>query len=86
MLADAGYRSQPLVRFCQQVLGARFESVPPVPSGTGYRTQAKRWIIERTFSWLNNYHRLAKDREVLPDSSVAMIQLALIRIMLKRCA
>jgi putative transposase len=86
VLADSGYRSKHLVRFSQQVLRARFEIVKSVPKGSGYQKQAKRWIIERTFGWLNNYHRLAKDREVLPDSSVAMIQLAMIRIMIKRCS
>ena len=44
----------------------------------------KRWIVERTFAWLDNYRRLAKDYERLNDTSVAMIQLAMIRTILNR--
>ena len=45
----------------------------------------KRWIVERTFAWLNNYRRLSKDYERLNSTSMAMVQLAMIRTMLKRC-
>ena len=37
---------------------------------------AKRWIVERTFAWLNNSSRLAKDVEVTTSSSEAFIQIA----------
>jgi len=35
-----------------------------------------RWIVERTFGWLNQSRRLSKDYEVLPASSEAFIRLA----------
>lgn len=44
----------------------------------------KRWVIERTFSWFENFRRLAKDYEYLIASSEAMIQLAFISLMLNR--
>lgn len=44
----------------------------------------KRWIVERTFAWMDNYRRLSKDYERLNETSVAMIQLAMIRTILKR--
>ena len=44
----------------------------------------KRWIVERTFGWLNNYRRLSKDYERSIDSSQAMILLAMIWLMLNR--
>lgn len=44
----------------------------------------KRWIVERTFSWLSESRRLSKDYEFLPESSQAMIHIAMIRIMLRR--
>jgi Transposase DDE domain len=42
--------------------------------------------VERTFGWLNRSRRLAKDYEQLPERSEAMIQIAMIRLMLARLA
>jgi putative transposase len=44
----------------------------------------KRWIVERTFAWLGKYRRLSKDYETNPQSSEAMIRLAMINLMLHR--
>ncbi len=44
----------------------------------------KRWVVERTFAWLGKYRRLSKDYESLPVSSEAMIQLAMINLMIHR--
>jgi putative transposase len=41
-------------------------------------------VVERTFAWLDSYRRLSKDYEYLPDSSEAMIQLAMINLMAHR--
>jgi putative transposase len=41
-------------------------------------------MVERTFARLGKYRRLSKDYEFLPESSEAMIYLAMIRLMLKR--
>lgn len=46
--------------------------------------QAQRWKIERTFGWLIRSRRLARDYEGLPHSAEAMIQVAAIRLCLKR--
>ncbi len=44
----------------------------------------KRWVSERTFAWLYNNRRLSKDYERLTCSSQSMIQIAMIRTMLRR--
>jgi putative transposase len=44
----------------------------------------KRWIVERTFAWLNMYRRLSKDYETHTTSSETMIQIAMIQIMLHK--
>lgn len=44
----------------------------------------KRWIVERTFSWLENYRRLTIDYEFLTETAEAMVTVAFIQILLKR--
>jgi putative transposase len=46
----------------------------------------KRWIVERTFSWLSQNRRLSKDYERLPESSEAFIYAAMSRLMARRLA
>ena len=37
----------------------------------------KRWIVERIFAWINKFRRNSKDYERNPDSSRAMIHIAM---------
>ncbi|PWY56065.1 hypothetical protein DGG96_09010 [Legionella qingyii] len=43
-----------------------------------------RWIVERTFRWMNYQRRLSKDYEFLLKSSEAFIKLSAIEIMVRR--
>ena len=44
----------------------------------------KRWIVERTIAWLNRCRRLAKDFENRIRTAIAFVQLASIRLMLRK--
>ena len=57
----------------------------PRPKG-GFQVQRKRWVVERSFAWLSRFRRLARDYEGLPRSSEAFIQVAAVRLLLKRLA
>ena len=46
----------------------------------------KRWVVERTFSWLMRNRRLVNDYERLKQSAESMIYIAMSRLMLKRLA
>jgi putative transposase len=46
----------------------------------------KRWIAERTFSWLGQNRRMSKDYERLPESGEAFIYVAMSRLMVRRLA
>ncbi|MBD2254768.1 transposase [Nostoc parmelioides FACHB-3921] len=46
----------------------------------------KGWIVERTFAWWNQYHRLSKDYELLPKMSESIIYTVMIRLIQKRLA
>lgn len=49
-----------------------------------FQVLPKRWVVERTFGWLNQYRRLSKDYEHLPEMSEAAIYAVMTRIMLRR--
>jgi putative transposase len=46
----------------------------------------RRWVVERTFSWLGHNRRMSKDYERLPESSEAFIYVAMSRLMARRLA
>jgi putative transposase len=49
-----------------------------------FKVLPMRWIVERTFAWITFHRRMSKDYERLSDSSVAFIQLAMVRLMLNK--
>ncbi|KAA6306645.1 hypothetical protein EZS27_041691, partial [termite gut metagenome] len=51
---------------------------------TDFKPLPKRWVVERTFSWFENFRRLTKDYEYTTSSSQAMIYLAFIALMLNK--
>lgn len=46
----------------------------------------KRWIVERTLSWLGWSRRLSKDYELLPCNSEAFVKIAMVHLLLRRAA
>jgi putative transposase len=46
----------------------------------------RRWVVERTFSWLGQNRRLSKDYERLPKTGEALIYAAMSRLMARRLA
>ena len=46
----------------------------------------KRWVVERTFSWLGQNRRMSKDYERLCETSEAFVYVAMNRLMLRRLA
>jgi transposase len=52
----------------------------------GFVVIARRWVVERTFSWLRRNRRLAADFENLCLMAEAFIKMAMIALMLRRLA
>ena len=52
----------------------------------GFKVLPRRWVVERTFSWLSQKRRMSKDYERLPESSEAFIYVAMSRLMARRLA
>jgi transposase len=53
---------------------------------SGFQVLPKRWIVERTFSWLGQSRRLSKDYERLCTTSEALIYATMSRLMVRRLA
>jgi len=52
----------------------------------GYVALPRRWVVERTFSWLGQNRRMSKDYEKLCSSAEAFVYAAMIRLMVRRLA
>jgi transposase len=62
------------------------EGVEPPAIPSGFHILPRRWVIERTFSWLGKFRRLSKDFEALPETSEALVYTAMSNVMLRRLA
>jgi putative transposase len=82
--ADGIYEKQWLIAWVQTECGWELQVTKRSDKEKGFKVVAKRWVVERTFAWLGRYHRLSKDYEKMTDTSEAMIQMAMIHIMLRR--
>lgn len=59
-----------------EALGLRFE-VPERPQDTkGFVVEAKRWVVERSFAWLNFFRRVVKDYERTTESAQTFVLIA----------
>jgi putative transposase len=84
---DAGYDAQWLrdwVRRLKQTHKIDLEVVEH--SGQGFQVVKHRWKVERTLAWILKDRRHSRDYERLTVSSEAMIQISMIRLLLKRLA
>ena len=81
--ADGGYAGQ-LINWLNRWCGWVLEIVRKLGDQVGFQILPKRWIVERTFAWLAHYRRLSKDYEELLENSEAMIEIAMIQLMLHR--
>jgi putative transposase len=52
----------------------------------GFRVLPRRWVVERTFSWLSQNRRMSKDYERLCATAEAFVYVAMIRLMVRRLA
>ena len=81
--ADGGYTGQ-LIDWAKTLGGWVVEIVKRNTDLSHFEVLPKRWIVERTFAWFGRYRRLSKDHETLTASSEAMINLAMINLMVHR--
>jgi putative transposase len=82
IFADGGYRGQ-LIKTIKTKFTIELEIIKRDELHT-FKILPKRWIVERTFAWIDTNRRNSKNYERRNDTSVAMVHLSAIRIMLNR--
>lgn len=83
VLVDGGYTGQNFADEIKRISAAEVEVVKRNELHT-FVVLPKRWIVERSFGWLDKCRRLWKNCERLLQNSFQMISLAFIRIILRR--
>lgn len=83
--ADGACAGSPLSSWAAEQ-GVRIAIVRREAGQQGCAVQPRRWVVERTSAWLGRSRRLAKDPERRLQSAKAVIQLAMIHLMLRRLA
>jgi len=81
--ADAGYKKG-IIEWCKHKWGIILEIVTAPEGQKGFQVQPRRWVSERTFSWISANRRLAQNYEVLPELSESLTWIATIRLYLRR--
>lgn len=83
--ADGGYAGQ-LIEIAKELYGWTLKIIKRSDKIKGFKLLPKRWIVERTFAWFENYRRLSKDYEYHIETSETMIYLAMTHLMIRRLA
>ena len=86
VFADQGYQGAKAAGAVAGTGSWRLEIVRRDPGTKGFAVLPKRWIVERTLSWIRRNRRLARDVEHLARTAEALVKLAMIKIMLRRLA
>jgi transposase len=85
LFADGGYQGPVFAAAQKKALPfVTTEIVKRSDTARGFELIPKRWIVERTFAWLNRCRRLSKDLENLTRNALAFLRLASIRLMVRK--
>jgi transposase len=85
LFADGGYQGLEFQAAMKHAMAqVNVEIVKRSDGAKGFIVLPRRWVVERTFAWLNRCRRLAKDWECLSRKALAFLRLASIRLMLRK--
>jgi len=83
ILADGGFTGENFAKAVAALIGAEVE-IAKRNELHKFAVIPKRWVVERTFGWLENYRRLWKNCERKIENTIQMTVLAFISILLRR--
>lgn len=83
VLTDGGYTGQPFADAVHELLGATVKVVKRNALPT-FAVIPKRWVVERSFAWLDKCRRLWKNGERKLNTSLQFVNLAFLALLLRR--
>jgi putative transposase len=83
VFADGGFAGQ-FVDWAARILRLTVEVVRKPAGQKGFSVLPRRWVVERTLSWITGHRRHARDYERRPDHAESLIRWAMIATMVRR--
>jgi transposase len=83
VLADGGYTGENFANSVQEILGCTVE-IAKRNELHKFEVISQRWVVERSFGWLEKCRRLWKNCERKLNTSLQMVVLAFMMIVIKR--
>ena len=83
--ADGAY-SRRIQEWAARLAQITVAVVAKLPGQRGFAALPRRWVVERTLSWITGHRRLDRDYERRPEHSEAMVKWAMIGLMQRRLA
>jgi transposase len=83
ILADSAYTGQPFAQAIADMLGATVQIAKRSELHT-FKVIPKRWVVERSFAWLEKNRRLWKNCERKLNTSLQFVHLAFLSLLLRR--
>ncbi len=82
--ADGGYSGTLVAWAASRTITVQI--VGKIAGQIGFRVQPRRWVVERTLSWITRCRRTVRDYERRPEHHAAIVQWSMIIIMTRRLA
>jgi len=85
VLCDSAYSGLPFAQSIRDILGEHVTvQIAKRSESHTFKLMPKRWIVERSFAWLEKNRRLWKNCERLLNTSLQFVHLAFLGILLRR--
>lgn len=85
LLCDSGYVGQPFAQGVKDLLGEHVAvQIAKRSELHTFKVMPQRWVVERSFAWLEKNRRLWKNCERLLNTSLQFVHLAFLALVLKR--
>lgn len=85
LLCDSGYVGKPFAQGVRDILGEHVAvQIAKRSELHTFKVMPQRWIVERSFAWLEKNRRLWKNCERLLNTSLQFVHLAFLAMLIKR--